>query len=51
VWIQTKGVLFMVVLTCIILNLVDLAIGLRVTAEQETDGLDLSQHGERGYIL
>jgi Amt family ammonium transporter len=55
VWIQTKGVLFTlvytVVLTFIILKLVDLVIGLRVTEEQETEGLDLSQHGERGYIL
>jgi Amt family ammonium transporter len=55
VWIQTKGVLFTlvytVVLTYIILKLVDLTIGLRVTEEQETEGLDLSQHGERGYIL
>jgi Amt family ammonium transporter len=55
VWIQTKGVLFTLVyttiLTWIILKLVDLTIGLRVTEEQETEGLDLSQHGERGYIL
>ena len=55
VWIQTKGVLFTlvytVILTYIILKLVDLVIGLRVTEEQETEGLDLSQHGERGYIL
>jgi Amt family ammonium transporter len=33
--------------TALILWLVDLLIGLRVTAVQETDGLDLSQHGER----
>ncbi|RKT44294.1 ammonium transporter [Thiocapsa rosea] len=55
VWIQIKGVLFTlvytVILTYIILKLVDLVIGLRVTEEQETEGLDLSQHGERGYIL
>jgi ammonium transporter, Amt family len=55
VWIQTKGVLFTLVytlvLTFIILKLVDATIGLRVTEEQETEGLDLSQHGERGYIL
>jgi ammonia channel protein AmtB len=25
-------------------------IGLRVTKEEETQGLDLSQHGEEGYI-
>jgi Amt family ammonium transporter len=35
--------------TLIILFIVDKTIGLRVSAEQEADGLDLSQHGEEGY--
>ncbi len=35
----------------IILKLVDWAIGLRVSDEQETEGLDLALHDERGYIL
>ncbi len=35
----------------IILKLVDAVIGLRVTEEQETEGLDISLHDERGYIL
>lgn len=35
--------------TVVILKIVDLAVGLRVTQEQETQGLDLSQHGEEGY--
>ena len=35
--------------TPILLFLVDKTIGLRVTAEEENDGLDLSQHGEEGY--
>jgi ammonium transporter, Amt family len=39
------------VVTFVILKLVDLVIGLRVTAEDEEVGLDLSQHGERGYIM
>ncbi len=39
------------VVTFIILKLVDMVIGLRVTAEDEEVGLDLSQHGERGYIM
>jgi Amt family ammonium transporter len=39
------------VLTFGILKLVDLTIGLRVTAEEEEIGLDLTQHGERGYIM
>jgi ammonium transporter, Amt family len=34
------------VLTFIILKVIDMAIGLRVSAEDETEGLDLSQHGE-----
>ena len=35
--------------TLIILKLVDVTIGLRVTEEEEMQGLDLSQHGEEGY--
>ena len=39
------------VLSFIILKLVDKTIGLRVSAEEETDGLDLVLHNERGYTL
>jgi ammonium transporter, Amt family len=35
--------------TLILLFVVDKIMGLRVTAEQESAGLDLSQHGEEGY--
>jgi ammonium transporter, Amt family len=35
--------------TLAILAVVDKLIGLRVSPEQETQGLDLSQHGEEGY--
>ena len=35
--------------TWLILKVVDLTIGLRVTTEQEMEGLDLNQHGEEGY--
>jgi Amt family ammonium transporter len=35
--------------TLILLKLVDLTIGLRVTPEDEEEGLDTSQHGEEGY--
>jgi len=38
-----------VVGTLIILLFVDKTIGLRVSAEEEATGLDLSQHGEEGY--
>ncbi|HBX55382.1 ammonium transporter [Pseudomonas sp. UBA2684] len=55
VWIQFKGVLFTVVYTAIvtfaILKVLDLVMGLRVTEEEETVGLDLAQHNERGYNL
>ena len=37
--------------TFVLLKIVDLTIGLRVTTDQEEIGLDLSQHGERGYLL
>ncbi|MBA3975916.1 MAG: ammonia channel protein [Candidatus Solibacter sp.] len=37
--------------TLIILKVCDMALGLRVSADEETDGLDLSQHGEEGYNL
>jgi Amt family ammonium transporter len=37
--------------TLILLFLVDKTIGLRVSAEEESQGLDLSQHGEEGYDL
>jgi ammonium transporter, Amt family len=38
-------------ITWIILKLLDRTIGLRVQHEEEVQGLDLSQHGESGYIF
>ncbi|MGH9616905.1 MAG: ammonium transporter [Acidobacteriaceae bacterium] len=35
--------------TLVLLKIVDMLIGLRVTAAEEHEGLDLSQHGEEGY--
>jgi Amt family ammonium transporter len=53
VWVQTKGVLFTLifsgVMTFIILKLLDAIIGLRVSREQEVEGLDLALHDERAY--
>ncbi|RYY78471.1 MAG: ammonium transporter [Moraxellaceae bacterium] len=50
-WIQAEGVLATViysgVVTFILLKIVDVIIGLRVTEEQEREGLDITQHGER----
>jgi Amt family ammonium transporter len=37
--------------TLLILKLVEGMVGLRVTEEEEIQGLDLSQHGEEGYNL
>ena len=39
------------VVTYLILKLVNVLLGLRVTPEQENAGLDLTQHDERGYDL
>jgi ammonium transporter, Amt family len=50
VWIQLKGVAVTVaygfVASFIILKIIDMTIGLRVTEEQEREGLDISLHGE-----
>jgi Amt family ammonium transporter len=35
----------------ILLKLIDVAIGLRVTGESEQRGLDVTDHGEEGYML
>jgi Amt family ammonium transporter len=35
----------------VLLKIVDAVVGLRVSEEDEYAGLDLSQHGEQGYIL
>ena len=55
VWIQIEGVLitvvFVAIVSYIILKVLDVVIGLRVTEEEETQGLDISQHDERGYNL
>ena len=40
-----------VVGTLVILKVCDVLIGLRVSPEQEREGLDVSQHGEEGYIF
>ncbi len=50
-WVQVEGVLanrrLLWRLTFIILKVIDLVIGIRVEADDERMGLDLSQHGER----
>ncbi len=39
------------ILTYLILKVLDVVAGLRVNTEDETEGLDLSDHGERAYTL
>jgi ammonium transporter, Amt family len=52
-WHQLQGVLFAMTLaavaTFVILKILDATVGLRVTEEEETLGLDLTQHGESAY--
>ena len=54
-FIQFKGVAFTVVYTAVvtfvILKVLDMIMGLRVSEEEESIGLDLSLHNERGYNL
>lgn len=50
-WVQLEGVLatiaYSAIMTFIILKIIDLVMGLRVSEEEEREGLDVSQHGER----
>jgi len=53
--IQLIGVgavgVYTAVLTFVLLKTIDLVIGLRVSEEEETEGLDINQHNERGYDM
>jgi Amt family ammonium transporter len=53
VWTQTKAVLITVawsgVVSVVAFKLVDLTIGLRVSEEDEREGLDITSHGETAY--
>jgi Amt family ammonium transporter len=54
-WAQVAGVAISwgmaVVGTFVLLKFVDAVIGIRVSQNDEVQGLDLSQHGEEGYIF
>ena len=54
-WVQFVGVaatlVYCAVLTFIILKVIDMVIGLRVTSDEETEGLDIVLHDETGYNL
>lgn len=45
------AILYTIIVTVIIVKLVDLIVGLRVTDEQELQGVDVTDHGETGYDL
>jgi Amt family ammonium transporter len=53
VWVQIKAVVFTIlwcgIISAILYKIVDLIVGLRVTPEQEREGLDLVSHGEAAY--
>ena len=42
---------YSVVVTLVILKLLDATVGLRVSKDQETEGLDTNLHGEEGYHM
>ena len=42
---------YCIVMSLVIIKVVDLLVGLRVTADDEIEGLDSAQHGESGYNL
>jgi len=52
-WIQIEGVLITIVwsgvVSVVAYKIVDLTIGLRVTEEEEREGLDIASHGESAY--
>ena len=52
-WIQAKAVGITVVWTAVVafiaFKIVDVVVGLRVTEEEEREGLDISSHGESAY--
>jgi Amt family ammonium transporter len=44
-------VIWAVVVSYIILKTIEKTMGLRVGIEDETEGLDITAHGERGYHM
>ena len=55
VYVQLVGIGATFVYTCVVtyllLKIVDRVLGLRIDVENETKGLDLAEHNERGYDL
>ena len=55
VGVQAIGVVatasYAAIITFVLLKIIDVLLGLRITEDQETEGLDLNQHNERGYDM
>ena len=55
VWVQVQGILAVLIWTVIatfsILQVIKVIVGLRVDEQQETEGLDITQHEETGYNM
>jgi Amt family ammonium transporter len=53
--IQTEAVITTIILSAVVsviaLFIVKLVVGLRVSEEEEREGLDVSSHGEKAYYL
>jgi ammonium transporter, Amt family len=43
--------IFAIVMTAVLLKVLEATLGLRVSQSEEMEGLDLTQHGEEGYIF
>jgi len=54
-WIQAKAVGLVFVWTAVVafvsFKIADLLVGLRVTEEEEREGLDINSHGETAYHM
>jgi Amt family ammonium transporter len=54
-WIQAKAVgitlIYSGIVTAVLFKIIDRAMGMRVTRDEENIGLDLTQHQERAYTL
>lgn len=54
-WVQFLGIgataLWSGAVSWVLLKIIDVVVGLRVNTEEETEGLDIALHEERGYIL
>lgn len=55
VWVQSQGILavlvWTIIATFVILQIIKIVVGLRVDDQQETEGLDITQHEEAGYNM